>query len=362
MQFKVLNWNIGGAKVLEQKNQKDRKQIRTTINEALIQMLNDRNIGPQPDVVTLQEIVQYKQPSDPEVINVIDKIDGYNYFPFPLIDSSKLSSKAKWNKIKEGSDWHPDTFFSQGNAFLIKNDSPHFPVWDLSVKQTLPISEEQPFMEKVHLDSGLYFGDRNTEPRAAIVAHFIYYPIGETGIKSKKPLDVFVINLHLTTLMMEREGVPEIDMLASNIRKGQLEIIFNGIISRYNSWRQKGYLERGKERETQEHETFDRHSPVWVISGDFNFTEDSAEFEHISRMNFIDTVPNKTTIWGEGTKAKGLGKDPTLTLDYIFAGPKFLSLDPAILPEFQTNKIIHDHKFRASDHYPILSSIKLIHT
>lgn len=363
MQFTVLNWNIGGAKVLEQKNKEDRQRIRSTINTALSQMLYDRNIGPQPDVVTLQEIIRYKEPSDTEVIDVFDEIEGFSYFPFTLIDSDRLSSKAKWNKIKTDSDWHPDTYFAQGNAFLIRNDSPHFPVWDLSkADQQIDNSGEKHFIELVHLDSGLYFGDRNTEPRAAIVAHFIYYPTGNTGVKSKDPLDVFVINLHLTTLMMEREGVPEIDVLASKTRKGQLDVVFNGIVSRYNSWRQNGYRERGEKRQEQENETFIRHSPVWIIAGDFNFTEESAEFEHIERMNFIDTVPNKTTSLGTGTKAKGIGKDPTLTLDYIFAGPKFLSLDPAILPEFHTNKIIHDCRFRASDHYPVLSQIKLIHT
>ena len=55
------------------------------------------------------------------------------------------------------------------------------------------------------MDSGLYFGDRNTEPRAALVSHFIYDSGPSTG--DPKPLDIFVVNLHLTTLMMEREGV-----------------------------------------------------------------------------------------------------------------------------------------------------------
>ena len=363
MQFTVLNWNIGGAKMLEQKTRTDREIMRNNINQALLKIITNRSIGPQPDVVTLQEIVRYREPSDDKVIDLLDIIPGYTYFPFPLIDSDILSSKAKWNKIKKDSDWHPMTYFAQGNAFLVRNDAPHFPVWDLSkIDQPRPGNTGDHFIELVHLDSGLYFGDRNTEPRAALVAHFIYNPVERTGGSSQLPLDIFVINVHLTTLMMEREGVPEIDALASRIRRNQLDVIFNGIVSRYNSWRQSGYRDRGEKREEEQHESFKRHSPVWIVAGDFNFTEDSAEYEYIQRMNFIDTVPVKKSRHGNGTKAKGIGNDPTLTLDYVFAGPKFLSLDPAIDAEFHTNRIIHDTGTRASDHYPVLSSMNLIHS
>jgi endonuclease/exonuclease/phosphatase family metal-dependent hydrolase len=160
--------------------------------------------------------------------------------------------------------------------------------------------------------------------------------------------------------MKEREGVPEIDSLATRARLSQLEVVFNGIVSRYNSWRQDRYPERGKKQEPKETENFDRHSPVWILSGDFNFTEESDEYTYIKKRNFIDTVPHsrKVTPWGNGTKAKGVGNDPTLNLDYIFAGPKFVSLDPVIEEKgLLDNHVIHDHTVRASDHYPIYSKI-----
>lgn len=427
IRFSVLNWNIGGAKVLEQKTRKERENTRNIINNALKTLLSKN----EADVITLQEIVQWSEPKDKKKIKDLldlNNVPGYSYFPFPLIDSDILSSKAKWNKVKKDSDWHPDTFFAQGNAFLIKNNAPHFPVWDLSnLDQQRPTNKDH-FIELVHLDSGLYFGDRNTEPRAALVAHFIYNPDPQSA--EQKPLDIFVINLHLTTLMMEREGVPEIDMLAAKVRQAQLDVVFNGIISRYNSWRQSGYRDRGERREedasyklTQKcienakseripsnvlqklnpiknkqyrgkaafldvlkdkievqnfnkynslilnqaekklRETFKRHSPIWIIAGDFNFTEESAEYAFIKRMNFIDTVipSGKKSQWGNGTKASGTTKNPTLTLDYIFAGPKFVSLDPAIAEVgLRENKVIHDHDVRASDHCPVLSSLNLI--
>jgi endonuclease/exonuclease/phosphatase family metal-dependent hydrolase len=367
MKFTVLNWNIGGAKFLEEKTREERERTRAKFNEALLTIITDRDVGPQPDVITLQEIVRYREPDDLEVKDLFSEIPGYSYFPFPLIDTKIISSKAKWNKILKNSDWHPRTYFAQGNAFLIKNTAPHFPVWDLSdLEQTRPGECGDHFIELVHLDSGLYFGDRNTEPRAALVAHFICDPVDLSSEVSRgdgrKPLDIFVVNLHLTTLMLEREGVPEIDAQAAKIRQSQLDVVFNGIVSRYNSWKRSGYRERGDPRKPEAYETFDRHSPVWVIAGDFNFTEESAEYAYIKRVNFIDTVPEdgKKSRWGHGTKASGVGNDPTLTLDYIFAGPKFVSLDPAIVAEMHRNRVIHDHKLRASDHYPVLSSMTLI--
>jgi endonuclease/exonuclease/phosphatase family metal-dependent hydrolase len=365
MIFSVLNWNIGGAKVLEQKARSDREATRAKINAALRTIIADRDFGPQPHVITLQEIVQWRETPTGPTVDVLDPVEGYAYFPFRLVDSEILSSKAKWNKIKKDSDWPAETFFAQGNAFLIRNDVPHFPVWDLS-NLSQKRSRDGHFIELVHLQSGLYFGDRNTEPRAALVAHFIYDPLGNrvqpNTSKERKPLDIFVVNVHLTTLMMEREGVPAIDALASDLRMSQLHVVFDGIVSRYNSWRRSGYRERDDFRTEELHETFGRHSPVWVITGDFNFTEDSAEYQFVKRMNFIDTVPEngKKSRFGHGTKASGAGNDPTLTLDYVFAGPKFLSLDPAIEPELGGNRVIHDHSVRASDHYPVLSSITLI--
>jgi endonuclease/exonuclease/phosphatase family metal-dependent hydrolase len=285
MRFTILNWNIGGAKYLEDKSVEHRRQTRSNLNKALVAIIKKEG----PDVVTLQEIVRYRQPDDVETQDIVDPIAGYRYFPFTLIDTHLVSSKAKWRKLLKDSDWHPETYFAQGNAFLVKKKSPVFPVWDLSnLHQDSPVTDRFHYVEHVHLDSGLYFGDRNTEPRAALVMHFIYDPHDGDGLS--KPVDIFVVNLHLTTLMKEREGVPEIDALATATRLGQLDIVFNGIVSRYNSWRQDGYPERGRTRNPEPHEEFDRHSPVWILAGDFNFTENSYEYTYVERRNFIDTV------------------------------------------------------------------------
>jgi endonuclease/exonuclease/phosphatase family metal-dependent hydrolase len=341
--FKILNWNIAGAKYLE-KGEYDRLKFREELNEELKTLIKRE----QPDVVTLQEIVRYVD----KKTEILDTIDGYDFHAFPLIDTENLSIRAKWNKLEKSGGWPKGTYFAQGNGFLIKKDIHHQPVWDLPKKgRHHPRVLRNHYIEKVGLESGLYFGDRDTEPRAALVAHFVYNPRG-------KPLDIFVINLHLTTLTKEREGIPDIDKKATKIRLAQLDVIFDGIISRYNSWRRWGFREREEYRDPEDWENFDREEPVWIMAGDFNSTEQSHEYRMIQDLNFMDMIPAKGK--GTGTKASGTGKEATLTLDYIFAGPKFVSLDSiyteAGIQQYQ-NKVLSE--VRVSDHFPMIATIPI---
>ena len=342
MEFKVLNWNVAGAKYLEEKEE-ERKRFKIELNDTLKRLVKVHN----PDVVTLQELVQCGETKS----DILAPLDDYNYHFFPLIDSESFSVRAKWRKIEAKGKWPSGTYFAQGNGFLFKKGIPHQPVWGLPKEGNCQpranrSNYESNYVEKVVLQSGLYFGDRDTEPRAALVSHFVYNP-------NSKPIDIFVLNVHLTTLTMEREGVPEIDKRATEIRLHQLDIIFFGIVSRYNSWRRGGFRERGERRNPDDWETHDRHEPVWVITGDFNSTPESCEYRAIENMNFMDVVPHKGK--GAGTKAPGAGKQATLTLDYIFAGPKFISLNPLILQEgIRGNCVLNE---RVSDHFPMVATI-----
>jgi endonuclease/exonuclease/phosphatase family metal-dependent hydrolase len=416
MEIKVLNWNIGGAKVLEQKCMKLRELVKNEINHDLQKLIREKN----PDIVTLQEVVAYKQPSDNEMTNILDKksIDqiGYKCFFFPLIDSLGFSSQDKWDKIKNGkkcepacphrddqcpspdigdSDWHKASYFAQGNGLLFRKDAPLFPCCDLSRpgqpspgQRLLTIIEQQKInpvsdiereisndyqnylIEKIPLTRGSYFGDRDTEPRAAIVSHLIYKSPIEND---SRPIDIFVVNVHLTTIMKERVGIPSKDAEASGLRIDQLTAIFDEIVSRFNWWYEDGFPQRGVKR-TVEHceewETITRHHPVWLLCGDFNFTENSLEHEFILRRNFIDTTPpnrrvkrlvdnHGNTISHNGTKTSGAGNPATLTLDYIFAGPKFVALDPLFTDNEMLDNIV-EHNVSSSDHYPIISKIPLV--
>ncbi len=334
MDFTILNWNVGGAKYLEfPKAERDR--FKHDLNFELKELIRGHN----PNVITLQEIVRYG-PSPETVDEIIEDITGYRYCPFPLIDTHMMSATRKWSKVKEkAGDWPEDYFFAQGNGFLFKESNLPFPVWGFGNGKAKP-KKEHHFVEQVTLQVGLYFGNRDTEPRAALVAHLILVPEGE----NEMPLDVFVVNLHLTTLGGEREGIPKKDEEGSKIRLTQLEAIFNGIVSPYNTWRNE---ECGKDCK--------RYRPVWILAGDFNFTPESVEYQSIMTRNFIDVCPNK----GKGTKSKGMREDPTLTVDYIFAGPKFYALNPLI-----TNDAVEDNplpfgNIKISDHFALKARIPL---
>jgi endonuclease/exonuclease/phosphatase family metal-dependent hydrolase len=205
--------------------------------------------------------------------------------------------------------------------------------------------QEEHVIEPARLNSGLYLGDRDTEPRSALVTHFIFNPKG-----NPKPLDVFVVNIHLATIMKERERIPEVDHRATEIRLDQINTIFRDIVSRYDVWRKRGFLECGEKRAFDKWETDKRHQPLWILAGDFNFTPFSHEYKTIQQNNFVDVVPEKSL----ATKARGLGNTPALTVDYVFAGPKSVYMD---LDGNCENQVLHHTK--VSDHYPMCAKISV---
>ena len=419
LDFFLVNWNIGGAKFLELPSKSKPKEeqqptkgapqcqndFRSRLQDALKALIDI--IGDKPHVITMQEVVQFEKsgnsqnPEDLFSKKFIEDL-GYKYHFFPLIDTLKHSAQAKWNKLIKEKDrgWNEKTYFAQGNAILVRNDIALFPVWSIPKLETSleKYNEEKNSLSKetddstpsnnigsacddfeknklenksiiecssevVFVEQGLYFGDRNTEPRAAIVTHIVLdgsLTMEKTGSqkKLKKPLDLFVINLHLTTLSNEREGIPSKDEEACIRRLKQLDIVFNDIISRYNSWKQvKEYRLREKEYPvTPEVETTDRHKPVWVVAGDFNFTPESEEYDYIIKRNFFDLIPDHEV----GTKASGLAKEPTLTLDYVFAGPLYYSIIPDDARiRIRQNRVETGKFAMVSDHMPIIVKVPI---
>lgn len=364
--LKVLNWNIGGAKYLQLKSmnssncsdgRKSREVFRERLNAVLVDLIEKNS----PDVVTLQEVVRYEENGDePNAQHVVDVPANYEYFALWLIDTQHHSHQGKWDKVRAEGEWAEDAFFAQGNAILIRKTTSFFPVYGLpAVGQRHSPSVTRDRIEVVKLESGLYFGDRNTEPRAALVAHLVLDQLTDehgNNQQLKRPLDVFVINVHLTTLMFEREGVPDIDEEAAQTRLRQLNIVLDGIVSRYNKWRKDRFKVRGKEAKPRESETRERHAPIWVIAGDFNFTPESIEYLTLVRKGFIDLLPTHHL----GTKASGLGNRPTLTLDYVFAGPKFEAIDPDFAEQgMKGNHVQWDQSTTISDHFPLIVDVPI---
>lgn len=346
----ILNWNIAGAKYLELGKQTDRDDFRKRLNDTLKRLIDDE----RPLVVTLQELVRYNADGDEQrAVHVIDVPHQYRYHPLWLIDTHHQSAKGKWNKVRSVGHWPPQAYFAQGNGLLIREDLPSFRVFDLpAIGHHCAITDP---CEIVKLESGLYLGDRDSEPRAAIIAHLVLSSVldGRAARELEWPLDVFVLNLHLTTLNREREGVPKIDEEATKKRLAQLDAVISGIVSPYNSWRKDDYKIRG-EHLLPGSESHHRYNPIWVIAGDFNFTPESVEYETMIRSGFIDMMPTHVL----GTKASGLGSAPSLTLDYVFAGPRYASIDPGFAQNhIAGNQVVWNGRTKISDHFPLKVSV-----
>jgi len=385
--FRILNWNIGGAKYLELKSKDDREDFRNALNEALQKLIRDH----APDVVTLQEVVQYTaDPQSDRRQDVLKKrrtgYDGYHYWPRWLIDTERHGHQGKWNLVRDLGRWDERAYFAQGNAVLVNNRSgaatrriQHFSTWDLpcvgqnherwEADGSVSGQHEAPnryCMEEVTLHSGLYFGDRNTEPRAALVSHVVLWDGFETTTgrrcRLKDPIDIFVVNVHFTTLLLEREGVPQIDEEAARTRLQQLQIVLDGMVSRYNQWRREGYPIRGERVQPDaERETHERHSPIWIIAGDFNFTPESVEYQTMVRRGFIDMMPLKVRQIPVHvpTKSQGIGKGATITVDYVFGGPRFEAIDPIYVEHNRGQSTVIEN-VTVSDHLPMLADVPIV--
>ncbi len=338
--LKVMSWNVGGAKFLKLPKSSssndehilDRHEFRRALNDRLEDLLTFY----RPDFVILQEIVQYE--CNPNPFNLITReLDDYYYLPTIAIDTINQNHPAKWRPYRKKGKWSDEAYLAQGYGLLWKKNIKHCPIfWDF--KDTTQLRSDYHLqVEIVHIDTGLYSGDRDTEPRLAVVAHFVVEAVDG-------PLDIFLINLHLTTLKGEREGVPTINNEGKNIREKQLDIIIDGIVARYNKWW------NAKTREVN----IKRHPLIWFLGGDFNCLPESSEIKKITDNDFIRLFSDN-----HPTKASGLGGKASITLDYIFAGLDKHSInDLLIMDDFKykitdTSKTIIDCSM-VSDHYPIL--------
>lgn len=415
----IANWNVGGAKILQlvskdpTKRRKDprveaprpgesREDVRAKLNTALRALLSN-----EPEIVTLQEVVCYaedgKENNAEHALDISDESCfecntnlKYRYYPSWLIDTDHQSHTGKWKKVIECGGWitdRSDPFFAQGNAILVRSDLQLYPVWGIEyegfrspghdgrnsdksqdsydVEKLKKANEAKGhrLVEHVPLQPGLYFGDRDTEPREASVAHLVLSQLNrerKPTLKLEFPLDIFIVNVHLTTLTLERNGVPGVDREGEQIRLRQLDIILKQIVSPYNRWRFECFPIRGDHRFPEKWETHSRYKPMWVIAGDFNFTPDSNEYDAMVRGGFIDLIPRiykRDPTARPPTKASGTDRPPTHTLDYVFAGPRFHAIDPQVADNnTQNNEVLHDPKkgfYGISDHYPLLFQVPI---
>ena len=130
--FRILNWNVAGAKYLDLKSQekhpempgyKTREGFKEQLNRALREKIREQD----PHVITLQEVVSYNDSGDDSsATNILDVPEDYYYFFEPLIDTKHYSAPRKWNNVKERGEWRSKAFFAQGNAIMIIMNFPSF--------------------------------------------------------------------------------------------------------------------------------------------------------------------------------------------------------------------------------------------
>lgn len=338
--FRVVTWNIGGAKYLEF-GQRKRESFKDTLHANLGLLLTTY----KPDLILFQEAVRTAEAGlvpteliDSEKIseNLPEKLRYelmYHYSSSVAIDTENQKHPQKWAKYFKNNRWKTGSYLAQGYGILWKSTLCHAAIWDTEAHSGPEIQKEV-----VRIETGLFTGSRDTEPRIAVVSHFIVTLRG-------KPLDIFVVNLHLTTLKQERQGSPARDSEGSQIRLAQLGIITTGIVSRFNEW-----AEGRKEYKN-------RWRPLWIMGGDFNCMPSAPELRMLKDMNFIDLNPNK----GSGTKGKGIPlKKATITLDYLFAGPAYYSIDPFIATKVTENNPLPLNDFAISDHFPVMANVPIM--
>ncbi len=317
----VSSWNMDGISFL-----KTDPRRRGALKARITGQLRDFVQRYEPGFMAVQEIVRYEE--EGVLRELIEPPDGYCYQSAISIDTKRQDNPVKWTPIREAGGWTADAYLGQGNGLLWQRDIPHCSIWDVTGERAR--RGQRLRQEVIRIDTGLFIGTRDTEPRLAVVSHFI---CGKRHI--------FIVNLHLTTLSKEREGFPERDCRGAEIREKQLDIVLNGIVSRYNQWCDKENAMGPDDR------------PIWFLVGDFNATEDSLEIARIKRLNFLDLCPDK----GTGTKRGKNGKNAALTLDYIFAGPAYYAFDPqAVKQLLKKTSRPPLYEVTVSDHYPIVAT------
>jgi len=325
----VVNWNVGGAKLL-QLREPERSLFQAELNEGVANLCARW----KPDVVSLQEATQYRVSGGP-LQSLITAPPGYHYAMVPIHDTILHSHPVRWTRYRSAGGWGDDDYIGQGGGFLWREDLNHASIWEFEQTST----NAELATESIPTDTGLFTGDRDTEPRAAIVAHFLFADPDSGARRS-----VFVANLHLSTLQGEREGKPSVDALGVRVRERQLGVVLDGVVSRHVVWSQMLPEGAGPTR------------PVWIISGDLNAPPDSDEIAKVLAAGFRDASPNK----GIGNKTSGLGNEPTHTVDFIFAN--YLDDWRQIEDDFETEAAEApepDLSFRSSDHYPTIANIPL---
>lgn len=340
-EINVMSWNIAGAKMLKHLDYAPDKATSSYVeayHNAWTQIVRDLlpkySGGPKyPDIILLQECIGFRDiranpsgrwESGKRVLQQIFR--GYESFFFPALSSRTHPHPGKWQPFKLGNtrNFIPDNVEAQqGYGICIRDPSMLRKLWiededesQISHHSDWPGSDFELCFEVINATPGLYLGNRDTESRLMVM--------GRIKMESAEGVERYVnfVNVHLTTLKGEREGIPDINEKAQDIRLNQLDLLTTHVISAY----QKIKTHRIPRPKAQSKED------IWILGGDFNATPDSEEIQRI-RQIFVEGNDDNRIIDPSGTYRDQVGtkwslynsKMQPVVLDYVFCGLKHTS-------------------------------------
>ena len=379
MEIKIMSWNMAGAKLFEQLDPKP-GPVAGSYTDAFRQVWENsvrswlaNPDDDEPDIILLQECIGFEDRSSSpsgrwqDGSLILNKIfSGYDCFFFPAVTSHNNPHPGKWNRYIEGGaveNYIPAYIdIQQGYGICIRKGVSSRKLWvPWQDPKDVPehADKADPYcvscFEPVHITTGLYLGNRDTEPRMVIMGRAKLESDGHSRYLN-------YLNIHLNTLNGEREGNVRLNRSAATSRLQQVELILDNIVSAYQettSYRMPTGMEQG-ERD------------IWVIGGDFNTTPDSAEVAMIRQSGFIDAIPDKRiedADPGSGFHGQVGSKwslddagTPAIMLDYIFCGLEQFTFPVGSLDLSGSKRPFRPHfedAAFATDHAILFAKIKL---
>jgi len=337
MEISIMSWNMAGAKLFEQLDSKPHPvagsytaAFRKTWEDSIGGWLQTPDQD-KPDIILLQECIGFDDMSASpsgrwqtgrDILREI--FSGYQCYFFPAVTSHSNPHPGKWNRYTETGDVtnyipaHVDV--QQGYGICIRNGISSRKLWvPWADPENVPPDADRvdtdcvSCFEPISITTGLYLGQRDTEPRLVIMGRVKLESDGESRYLN-------FLNIHLNTLSGEREGNVRLNRRAGASRLQQIELILDNIVSAYQEttrYRMPAGIQQSQR-------------DIWVIGGDFNTTPDSDEINMIRQSGFIDAIPDKriedenpdSALHNKiGSKWSLLdSQTPAINVDYIFCG------------------------------------------
>ena len=294
LQFRLMTYNIGGG----------RRDFGSVL-DAIIGVIKEVS----PDILVVQEAMDF-QDADGTWYSVIDRISQAGEFGAHAYFGQTLSMRENMHVGKTlfvhsiFNDWQD---WRQGNAILSR--------WEFR-RLGDPSKPGMPKNVPLYL-TPLYQGNRDTEPRYALLAR-----------ANKAPVFPFVVGVHFTTLVAEREQEGGPRPLPGRAEEAQ--------ILRFKQARR--LLDLLKEHVLEPGE-------IVFLLGDFNAMANEPCISSVleSEGRFVRLIPSK----GQNTTHP----KATKPIDHIFVYPQNR------LIEYQCWIVDSERAHRASDHLPVVADV-----